>query len=237
MPLAKVPMQRMINNLRPQIKTVDDFAQWCAMPKRELHNDIAWSYKRFADFTDHVDHDQYLSRLNDEIYNRYNTVAIWVTSYQCDEHAVHMVYCTGSSRWRMHKPTRNDTVLLWMGTSPDTHFMPTAGHIPAWLNCLFIFGDAESFVKGLLAFIQTFATGPTGQTAGMVIVEERHQPPIQPLHDRSYGGKSLFGIRTTYIIPICVIQGAVHLLPLMPQPDSLRWYWSNMMDFNVFNFC
>jgi len=103
------------------------------------------------------------------------------------------------------------------------------------MKCLFIVEDAESSVKGLLALVQTFATGPIRQTAGMVIVEEMHQPPMQPLHDGSYRRKPLFGVGTSYIVPISAIQGAVHLLPLTPQPDSSRWYLSNTIDLNAFN--
>jgi hypothetical protein len=50
------------------MKTLDDMAKWCPIPKGELQNHIAWFVKRFADFTDYVDHDQYFSRLNDEKY-------------------------------------------------------------------------------------------------------------------------------------------------------------------------
>jgi len=98
--------------------------------------------------------------------------------------------------------------------------MSTAGRIPTRLKCLFVVEDAESSIRGLLALILTFATGPIRQTAGMVIVDERHQPPMQPLHDGSYSREPLFGIRTTYIVPISAIQGAVHLLLLTPLPDS-----------------
>ena len=147
-----------------------------------------------------------------------------MTSFQCDEHAVHMVRCTGSTWWRKHKPQRNDTVLLWMGMSQDSHFMLTAWRIPAWLKCLFVVEEAESSIRGLLALVQTFATGPIRQTAGMMIVEERHQPPMQPLHDGCYSRKPLFGVGTTYIVLISANQGAVHPLPLRPQPDSSRWY-------------
>jgi hypothetical protein len=146
-----------------------------------------------------------------------------------------MVRCTGSKRWRKHKPPRNDTVHLWMGTSLDSHFKSTAGRIPTWLKCLFIVKDARSKVKWLLALVRMFATGLRRQTAGMEIVEERYQPRMQPLHDGSYRRKQLFGTRTTYIVPICAIQGAVHLLPQTPQPDSSRWYMSNTIDLNVFN--
>jgi len=236
MPLTKVPLKRMMKNLQPEIKTLDDLAEWCAMPEGELQNHIAWCFKRFADFTDYVDHDQYFSCLNSVKYIWYSTVAIPVTSFQCDEQAVHMVRCIGSTRWRKHKPPGNDTVLLWMGTSPDSHFKSTAGLIPAWLKSLFGVEDAESSVEGLLALVQTFATGPIRQTAGMVIVEGRHQPPMEPLHNGSYRREALFGVGTTsYIVPISAMQGPIHLLPLTPPPDSLRWYLSNTIDENAFN--
>jgi len=146
-----------------------------------------------------------------------------------------MVLCSGSTWWRKHKPPRNDTALHWMGTSPDSHFKSTAGRIPPRLKCLFVVEDAESSVEGLLALVQTFATGQIRQTAGMVIVEEMHQPPMQPLNDESYHRKPLFGVGTTYIFLISAIQGAVHLLLLTPQPDSSRWYLSNKIDLNAFN--
>jgi hypothetical protein len=155
------------------------------MPEGGLQNHIAWCFKRFADFTDYVDHDQCVSRLNDAKYIRYNAVAIPVTSFQCDQQAVHMIHCTGSTRWRKHKPPRNDTVLLWMGTSPDSHIKSSVGCIPAWLMCLFVVEDAKSSVKWLLPLVQTFATGPIRQTAGVVIVKERYQSPMQLLHDGS----------------------------------------------------
>jgi hypothetical protein len=99
---------------------------------------------------------------------------------------------------------------------------------------LFVVEDAKSSIKWLLPLVQTFATGPIHQTAGVVIVKERYQSPMQLLHDGSYHRKPLFGLRTTYIVRIRAIQGAVHLLPLTPQPDSLRWYLSNTIDLNVF---
>jgi len=122
-----------------------------------------------------------------------------------------------------------------MGRSPDSHFQSTAEGIPARLNCLFVIEDAESSMKGLLALVQTFATGPIRQIAVMVIVEERHRLLMQSLHNGSYPHKPLFGIRTTYIVPISAIQGAVHLVPLTPQPDSSRWYFSINIDLNAFN--
>jgi len=113
-------------------------------------------------------------------------VAIQVTSFQCDKLAVHMVCCTGSTRWRGHTPPRNDTARLWMGTSPDSHFKSTAGHIPAQLRCHFVVEDADSSVKSFLALDQTFASGPICQTAGVVFVKERRQHLMQPLHNGSY---------------------------------------------------
>jgi hypothetical protein len=234
MPLTTAPIKRMTKNPQLELKTLDDLAKWCAMPKGELQNHIAWCFKRFAVFTDYVDHVQYFSRLNDATYNRYNAVAIPVTSFQCHEQAVHLVRCTGSTRWRKHKPPRNDSVLLRMGTSPDRHYKSTAGCIPPQLNCFFVVEDAESSIQWRLGLVQTFATGPICQTAGMVIVEKLHQPPIQPLHNGSNCHKPLFGVRTTYIIPLCAIKGAVHHLSLTPQPDSSRWYLSNTIDLNAF---
>jgi len=191
------------------------------MPDGELQYHIAWCCKRFADFTDYVDRNQYFSRLNNAKYIRYNTVAIPVTSFQCDMQAVHIVLSTGSTWWRKHKSPKNDTVLLWLGTSPDSHFKSTAGRIPALLKCLLVVKDAKSSVKGLLALVQTFATGLIHQTGGMVIVEERHQPPMQPWHNGSYCHKPVSAIGTTYIVLISTIQGAVHHLPLTLLPDSV----------------
>ena len=71
----------MMKMLRPESKTLDDLAEWCAMPKEELHNDIAWFFKRFADFTDYVNHDQYFSRFSNGKYIELYTVAIPVTSF------------------------------------------------------------------------------------------------------------------------------------------------------------
>jgi len=112
------------------------------MPKGELQNHIAWCFKRFANCTDYVDHDSYFSCLNDVIYIWHNTVGIPVTSFQCNEQAVHMVHCTGSTSWRKHKTPRSDTVLLLMGTSPESHIKWTPGHIPAPLKFLVIIEDA-----------------------------------------------------------------------------------------------
>jgi hypothetical protein len=84
MPLTKAPIKRMMKNSRPEIKTLDCLAKCCAMPKGELKNDIAWCFKRFADFTDYVDHDQYFRCLNHAKYIRYKAVAIAVTSFQFD---------------------------------------------------------------------------------------------------------------------------------------------------------
>jgi hypothetical protein len=225
----------MMRNPQSEITTLDDLAECCAMPKGELQNHIAWCFKRFADFTDYVDHDQYFSCLNDAKYIWYNAVEIPAPSFQSDEQAVHMVRCTGSTRWRQYKPPRNDKVLLLMGTSPDSNFKSTAGRIRTRLKCLFVVEDAEPSVKRLLALVQTFATGPICQNAGMVIVEERHQPPMQPLHDWRPHRKPLFGVRTTYIVPRSANQGAIHLLLLMPQRDRSWWYLSNTMDLNAFN--
>jgi len=165
--LTKAPITRIMKTTRPKIMTLDDLAKWCAMPEGELPNHIAWCFKEFAHLTDYFNHDQYFSCPNDPKCFRYNVVAIPVTSFQCDDQAVQMVCCTGSTRWRKHMPRRNHTVLLWMGTIPDCHCKSTPGCIPARLKCLFILKHAELSVYGLLAMLQTFATGPIYQTAGM----------------------------------------------------------------------
>jgi len=115
MPPTKMPIKVMMKNPLPEIKTLDDLPELCAMPMGELQNHIAWCFKRFADFTDYVDHDQCFSRLNDAKLICCNSEAVPVTSCQCTEQAVHSVRCTGSIRSRKHQPPRNDTVLLWMG--------------------------------------------------------------------------------------------------------------------------
>jgi hypothetical protein len=165
MPLTEVPIKRMTKNPWPEIRTLDDLAEWHAMPRGELQNDIARCLKRFADFTNYVDPDQCFSRLNDAIYNPYNAVSILVTSFRCNEQAGHMVCCTGSTMWRKHKTPRNDIVHLWMGTSQNGYNKWTAGRTPVQLKCLFIVEDAESSITGLLPLVQSFATAPMRQTS------------------------------------------------------------------------
>ena len=97
MPLTTVPNKQMMKILRPEIKPLYDLAEWCALPKGELHNHIDWCFKRFGNITDYVDHNQYFSCLNNTKFIGYNTVEISVMSMQCDEQAVHMVRCTRST--------------------------------------------------------------------------------------------------------------------------------------------
>jgi hypothetical protein len=89
-----------MKNPRPEIMTLDDLAQCCAIPKWELQNPIGWGFRRYADFTDYVDHYQYFSSLNNPNYTRFNAAASPVMSFQCVEQAVYMVQCPGSTRWR-----------------------------------------------------------------------------------------------------------------------------------------
>ena len=103
-PLTKSLIKPMMNNPRPEIKTIDDLAKWCAMFKGELQNHIACCLKRFANFTDFIDNDQYFSHLNNAKYIQYNTVAIPMMSYQYDAQAVHIVHFTQSTWWGKHKP-------------------------------------------------------------------------------------------------------------------------------------
>ena len=100
MPLSKAPMKPIMKNLPQEIKTLDDLAEWCGMPQGEQQNHITGYFKRFTDFKDYIDYGQYFSHLNDAKYIQYNAVAIPVMSFQCDQQAVHIVRCTGSTRWR-----------------------------------------------------------------------------------------------------------------------------------------
>jgi hypothetical protein len=86
--------------------------------------------------------------------------------------------------------------------------------------CLLALEDAESSIQGLLYLVQTLPTGQICHTAGIVIVKERDQPLMQHLHDASNHHKPLFGVGTTYIVPISAIKGAVNHLPLTPPPDT-----------------
>ena len=45
MPLTKAPIKRTMKIPQPEIKTLDDLAELCAMPKRELQNYIDWYFK------------------------------------------------------------------------------------------------------------------------------------------------------------------------------------------------
>jgi hypothetical protein len=183
-----------------------------------------------------MDHDQYFSRLNNAKNILYNEVAIAVMSFQCEKQALNMVRCTGATRWRIHKPPRNDTVLPWMGTSPNHHLTSTAGCIPARLSYLFLVEDADSSNQWLSTLIPMYATGPIFPTAAMVIAEEKHQPPMEPLHNRRNCRKPQCSVEPTYVVPICVILGAVYLLSMTPQPDSSLLYLSNKINLNSFNW-
>jgi len=132
-------------------------------------------------------------------------------------------------------PPRNDTVLLSMGTSLDSQFRSTARQIPVWLKCLLVLMDAELSVTGHLASVQTFGIAVTHQTAGMVNAEKRDQHPIDCLPDGHSHCKPLLVVGTTFIVLTRAKQGAVHLVLLTPQLDSMWWYLSNRIDHNVLN--
>jgi len=206
-PLTKPRVKWVVNNWWPDIQNLDDLPDWYPMTKWDLRNYIAWYFKTLTDFTHYVDQDQYFSTLNDAKYILYSTVAIPVTSCQCDKQAVPMVHCSGSRRWRKHKPPRNDTVLLWMGTSPDSQFKSTAGLIPAQLKCHFIIEDAASSIQLFLALGQTLATGLILQTASMMIIDERHQSRMQPLHNGGNFCTPHFSVQSSHIVRIHAFQG------------------------------
>lgn len=156
-------------------------------------------------------------------------------TFRCHREAVLMVQCTWSTGLRQHRPLWYDTVLLSMGTCPESRCKSSVGCIPPCSKGLFTVRDAESSVKRLGAFIQTFATGLMDQTAGIAIVQDTHHPLMQPSHDGLSHFKHRFGVSTSYIIPLSTIQGAVHLHRLTSQPCSVRWYLSNTIVLNTFN--
>jgi len=129
------------------MKTLRYLAKWFTMAIGELQPHIPWWFKRFADFTGYVDHNQYFSHFKDRIYIWYNLLAIPWMDLQCDKQAVYMVCCTGSTRWRKHKPPTYDTVLLGMGLSPYSNISSTAVRIPGLLKYLFVIEDAESSIQ------------------------------------------------------------------------------------------
>lgn len=74
--LSNLPIMLMMKNLRPETNTQDDFAEWCAILKGELQNDIACCLKIFADITDYINYDQHFSHMSDATCIVYNTAAI-----------------------------------------------------------------------------------------------------------------------------------------------------------------
>jgi hypothetical protein len=82
-----------------------------------------------------------------------------VTSFQWVKPAVHMVCCTRSRMWRQQKPQRYDTVLLWMGTSPDSHFKLTARGIPAQGKCLLSSRMLNWVLKVFIPWYKSFEQG------------------------------------------------------------------------------
>jgi len=58
------PNNLMMKYPPPEIKTLDDLVEWCARPKAQLPNHIPWCFKRFAIFSDYIDHDQNFTLLN-----------------------------------------------------------------------------------------------------------------------------------------------------------------------------
>jgi hypothetical protein len=45
MPLTNAPTKRMMKNKQPEMMTVDDLAEQCAIPEGELQNHISWCFK------------------------------------------------------------------------------------------------------------------------------------------------------------------------------------------------
>lgn len=138
-----------------------------------------------------------MSPLDDRTYIQYNVVVILVTSFQCDVQAFHIVQWTRSTRGRKHKLTRIETVHLQIGTSLDSLCNASAEYSSVRFRSLLVAEDAELSLIGLIAMVRLFATGPIHQTAGMVIVEEKHQSLMEPSHDENSDHKHRFSIGTT----------------------------------------
>ena len=117
---------------------------------------------------------------------------------------------------------RNESVCLWMGNSPKSHSVLNAGCSPSRLKCVSVMNDPVLCTKGLPALVQLFPTWPIHQTAGMVMVKDRHHSPMLHLHGKCYIRKPPFGVETACIILIGAIKGAVYLLTLMLQPYSTQ---------------
>jgi hypothetical protein len=151
-PITKPHIQQRMLNLQPPIKTLDNLAEWCAMPTGELQKHIAWQFKRFADIPDDIHRNHTVRALIDAKYIWNNPLVIPVTSFQYHRHILHMVCCTVSTWWRHNQPPSNNTVLLRMRTSPDKQYLATGGYSPVWLKCSFVCMDAELSTKQLVAW-------------------------------------------------------------------------------------
>jgi hypothetical protein len=101
-------------------------------------------------------------------------------SFQCNEQAVHIVHCNGSTWCRQLMPTTRNTVLLSIGTSLESHIQLTTWCSRAYVKCPLVVEDAISTVTRHLALVQMIPTEHIRETAGMVIVAERHQLLMSP---------------------------------------------------------
>jgi hypothetical protein len=96
-----------------------------------------------------------------------------------------MVHHTGYTRWRMHKPLKNNALHFRIETSPISHILSTAVRNPAYWMCVLVIKDAESSIVGHLVLVQTVVSGRIPQTTGILLVKERYQPPMQHIHNGS----------------------------------------------------
>jgi hypothetical protein len=128
------------------------------MPNGEQLNYFGSYFKRFANCTDYVQHNQHFSCHKDAKHIPYNAVPIPVMPFHRNKQAVHTVHCTGSRRLRRHQPPRKYAALLSMGTHPDTHFKWAAGCITTQLKWHFIVKNAELSDQGLLGMVRRFTT-------------------------------------------------------------------------------
>jgi hypothetical protein len=82
MPLITVRWTRLMKYPQTEIKTHDDLAESCAMPKGQVQNHIGWCFKGFTHFKDYVNHHQHFRDLSYAKYIQFNSGATLVMSSQ-----------------------------------------------------------------------------------------------------------------------------------------------------------
>jgi hypothetical protein len=245
------PINRRLQNPRPGTLTVHELALWCNIQPDIFQNLVAWCLKTWFHRPEFFDLDDF-HRLENYNYLRFNSIRIPVPIFNAeDEQEIHIIRSTGSEPWRLRRPPRNDTVLLWTGVTDERHFASSRGRIPARVDCIFhvrdpitVTGNSESehdpdqMSQWSMALVSTLVPGIIKQPEGMIIVEQK-----QLLVDSGFPGptgrhrKPNMGAGARYIVPVTAIQSGAHLIPIPNTGDYApqRWYLSNTVDLQAFN--